>query len=165
MDSFLAFLFPYQPLPRRYNVALLAMRLLFGGLFLWHGMAKFALYGGNMVAFPNPLGIGSVVSFYMTLFAEVVCSVAVIFGAFYRLALVPMIVTMAMAFFVVHHGDAFATKELALVFMSAFVLMFCMGAGKYSLDNIIAKRLYENRLAIVDQNSAFRPDEYSSAEE
>lgn len=165
MDSILAFLFPYQPLPRNYACALLMIRLLFGGLFLWHGMMKIVTYGGDIASFPDPIGLGSRLSFYLAVFAEVICSAAVIFGAFYRLALVPMIITMAVAFFFVHHGDAFAVKELALIFMSMFVLMFCMGAGEYSLDNIIAKRLYENRLAIVDKTSAFRPEDYSKSEE
>ena len=128
-------------------------------------MMKIVTYGGDITSFPDPIGLGSRLSFYLAVFAEVICSAAVIFGAFYRLALVPMIITMAVAFFFVHHGDAFAVKELALIFMSMFVLMFCMGAGGYSLDNIIAKRLYENRLAIVDKTSAFSPEDYSKSEE
>ena len=40
-----------------------------------------------------------------------------------------------------------------------------MGAGQFSLDNIIAKRLYDSRLAIVDSTSAFRPEDYDKAEE
>ena len=165
MDSILSFLFPYQPLPRKFACALLLMRLLFGGLLLWHGMMKVVAYGGDIASFPDPIGLGSRLSFYLAVFAEVICSAAVIFGAFYRLALVPMIITMAIAFFVVHHGDAFAVKELAMIFLVIFLLMYCMGAGAYSLDNIIAKRLYENRLAIVDESSAFRPEDYDKAEE
>lgn len=165
MDSILTFLFPYQPLPRNYGCALLIMRMILGGLFLWHGMTKVVMYGGNIASFPDPIGLGSHLSFYLAVFAEVICSAAVIFGAFYRLALVPMIITMAVALFVVHHGDTFASKELALIFMTMFALMFCMGAGEYALDNIIAKRLYENRLAIVDKISEFRPEDYSSTEE
>ena len=75
------------------------------------------------------------------------------------------LLAMAVALFWVHRGDAFAAKELALIFFVVFVLMFVMGAGAYALDNIIAKRLYENRLAIVDKSSAFRPEDYSSSEE
>ena len=165
MDYFLAFLFPYQPLPRRYNVALLVMRLLFGGLLMWHGVSKILAIDELSASFPDPIGLGGRLSLYLVIFVEVVCSVAVIFGAFYRLALIPIIVAMAVAMFVVHRGDAFAAKELALIFFVVFVLMFVMGAGAYSLDNIIAKRLYENHLAIVDKNSAFRPEDYSSSEE
>ena len=165
MDYMLAFLFPYQPLPRRYNLALLILRLLFGGLLMWHGVSKVMMFEELSASFPDPIGLGGGLSLYLTIFVEVVCSVAVIFGAFYRLALVPIICAMAVAMFVVHRGDAFAAKELALIFLVVFVLMFVMGAGAYSLDNIIAKRLYENRLAIVDKSSAFRPEDYSSSEE
>lgn len=165
MDYLLAFLFPYQPLPRRYNVALLAMRLLFGGLLLWHGVSKMMAIDTLSASFPDPMGLGGRLSLYLTIFVEVVCSVAVIFGAFYRLALIPIVVAMAVALFWVHRGDAFVAKELALIFLVVFVLMFMMGAGACALDNIIAKRLYENRLAIVDKSSTFRPEDYSSSEE
>lgn len=165
MDSILAFLFPYQPLPRNYACALLMIRLLFGGLFLWHGMMKIVTYGGDITSFPDPIGLGSRLSFYLAVFAEVICSAAVIMGAFYRLALIPIIIAMAVALFVVHHGQAFAAKELALIYFVVFVLLYCMGAGAYSLDNIIAKRLNYARLAKVDEVSAFKPADYSSSEE
>ena len=165
MDYLLAFLFPYQPLPRRYNVALLVMRLLFGGLLMWHGVSKIMAIDTMSASFPDPMGLGGRLSLYLTIFVEVVCSVAVIFGAFYRLALIPIIVAMAVALFWVHRGDVFAAKELALIFLVVFVLMFMMGEGACALDNIIAKRLYENRLAIVDKSSTFRPEDYSSSEE
>ena len=165
MDSFLSFLFPYQPMPQRYGLLLLVLRLLFGGLLMWHGLSKVMAIGGDVAAFPNPIGLGSRLSLYLVVFAEVVCAAAVIVGAFFRLALIPIIITMAVALFVVHRGQEFAAKELAFIFVIIFVLMWIVGPGHLSLDNIIAKRLYENRLAIVDKSSAFRPEDYDKAEE
>ena len=164
MESLMSFLFPYQPLPMRDNLALLALRLLFGGLLMWHGVSKVAGLGGA-ASFPDPIGLGSTLSLYLVVFAEVACGAAVIVGAFFRLAIIPILVTMCVALFVVHRGQAFAAKELALIYLVVYALMFCTGAGELSLDNIIAKRLYKNRLAIVDATSAFRPEDYSSSEE
>ncbi|MBQ6581026.1 MAG: DoxX family protein [Alistipes sp.] len=165
MESILSFLFPYQPLPTRYNLALLALRMLFGGLLMWHGVSKILALEGDPSSFPNPIGLGSTLSLYLVVFAEVVCAAAVIVGAFYRLALIPILVTMCVALFVAHHGQPFAAKELAFIYLILFALMYCMGAGRFSLDNIIAKRLYDSRLAIVDSTSAFRPEDYDKAEE
>lgn len=150
MDSIFSFLFPLKLYPRSVSVMLLVLRLLFGVLLLWHGMNKIAQVETVAESFPNPLGLGHKLSFYLVVFAEVICSAAVIMGAFYRLALIPIIFAMAVAFFVVHHGQPLVAKELALIYMVVFVVLYFMGAGAYSLDNIIAKRLDEARLAKIE---------------
>jgi putative oxidoreductase len=126
---------------------LLVLRLLFGVLLMWHGMNKLSQMETAAATFPNPLGLGHKLSFYLVVFAEVICSAAVIMGAFYRLALIPITFAMAVAFLVVHHGQPLAAKELALIYLVVFVTLYFMGAGAYSLDNIIARRLDEAYLA------------------
>ena len=59
-------------------------------------------------------------------------------GFLYRLAMIPMIFTMAMAFFVIHSQDAFAVRELALVYLVVFVLMYIAGPGKFAVDRYFA---------------------------
>jgi putative oxidoreductase len=49
-----------------------------------------------------------------------------------------MIFTMAMAFFVIHSQDAFAVRELALVYLVVFVLMYIAGPGKFAVDRYFA---------------------------
>ena len=44
---------------------------------------------------------------------------AFIFGFLYRLAMLPMIFTMCIAFFVVHGSDPFAVNELAFIYLVA----------------------------------------------
>ena len=145
----LQFLFPLKNFSTPESVLLLILRLLFGILLMWHGLTKMSNFESLVATFPNPLGLGSRFSLYMIIFVEVFCSVGVIFGAFYRLALIPMIFSMCVAFVVVHRGQPFAAKELAFIYLVVFVLLFAMGAGKYSLDNIIAVRLYEERTAMA----------------
>ncbi|MBR2015285.1 MAG: DoxX family protein, partial [Alistipes sp.] len=55
---------------------------------------------------------------------------------------IPSIFSMLIAFFVVHSGEGFAAKELALIYLVMFLILFRMGAGSYSLDNVIARRMY-----------------------
>ena len=156
----LRFLFPYKSYPASVNIMLVVLRLLFGGLLMWHGLTKIADFESLLGSFPDPLGIGTRMSLYLTIFAEVFCSVGVIWGAFYRLALLPIIFAMAIALLVVHRGQPLAARELALVFEAMFVLLFIMGAGRYSLDNIIATLLHPESVAIGSgvQSSTRQPD-------
>ena len=62
-----------------------------------------------------------------------------ILGTFYRLCLIPMIFTMCIAFFVIHAGDPLTEKELSLMYLTLFILLFITGPGKYSVDGMIRK--------------------------
>ena len=144
----LQFIFPFKNFSTPESVLLLVLRLLFGLLLMWHGLTKMSNFESLVATFPNPIGLGSRLSLYMIIFVEVFCSVGVIFGAFFRIALIPMIFSMCVAFLVVHHGQPFAAKELAFIYLVVFVVLFVMGAGRYSLDNVIATLLHKERAAI-----------------
>ena len=76
----------------------------------------------------------------------IVClAVGVIIGFLYRLAMIPMIFTMGVAFFVIHGNDPFSLKELAFVYLVIFILMYIAGPGKFSLDRLIAVLLSQKR--------------------
>ena len=138
-------LFPQKPDGTAISLLLLALRLLFGGLLLSHGLQKWTNYSEMSATFPDPLGVGNSVSLGLAIFGEMLCSVGFIFGALYRLAMIPMIFTMGMAFFVIHGADPFAVKELAFIYLVVFVLMYIVGPGKYSIDRIISVPLHQRR--------------------
>ncbi len=154
MTKILSFLFPYKPYPSLVSCLLLALRLLFGGLIMWHGIGKIVNFDSLVMVFPDPLALGAKFSLVLAIFAEAFCGVAIIAGAFYRLALIPPIFAMAVALFVVHNGDMFAMKELSLIYLVIFVLLYIMGAGGYSLDDIIAQHLHSDRMADNHTSSA-----------
>ncbi|NDW13765.1 DoxX family protein [Bacteroides sp. 214] len=136
--------------PRKFSEAsmswlLLLARVMFGLLFLLHGIQKWSNFQELSTVFPDPLGVGSSLSLGLAIFAELACSIAFIFGILYRLALIPMIFTMAMAFFVIHGSDPFAVKELALVYLVVFTLMLIAGPGRFSVDRILRKFLVKDR--------------------
>ena len=60
-------------------------------------------------------------------------------------AMIPMIFTMCIAFFVVHGSDPFAVKELAFIYLVVFILLYIAGPGKFSLDHFIAKALASHK--------------------
>ena len=51
-----------------------------------------------------------------------------------------MMFTMCVAIFSIHAGQPFAEKELAVLYLSVFVLLFISGPGRYSIDRLIAER-------------------------
>lgn len=119
------------------SVLLLVARIVFGILLMNHGIEKWANYNELLAVFPDPLGIGSHLSLGLAIFAELACSMAFIIGFLYRLAMIPMIITMLVAFFVIHGSDPFVTKELAFVYLVVFLLMYITGPGRFAVDHWI----------------------------
>jgi len=117
------------------DLVLLLWRLTFGGLMLLnHGWGKVERALSGSGRFPDPLGLGSELSLWLTAFAEGVCALLIVLGLFTRLATVPLIFAMGVAAFVVHGDDPFKDKELALIYLVAFVSLLLTGPGSYALD-------------------------------
>lgn len=115
-------------------------RICMGAFMLTHGYPKLMklLDGGN-ITFADPFGIGAVPSLVLAVFAEVLCAALLTLGLFTRLAVVPLIVTMAVAAFVQHGADPFGKKELALIYLVAYALIFAKGSGGFSVDRLRRK--------------------------
>lgn len=135
------FLFPLKPDSTGASLFLLALRIFFGVLLMSHGIQKWSNFQEMSTTFPDPLGVGSPLSLGLAIFGEMVCSMGFIIGLLYRLAMLPMIFTMGMAFFVIHGNDPFSVKELALVYLVVFILMYISGPGKFSVDYVLGKEL------------------------
>lgn len=119
---------------RNFNdLALLILRVGFGGFMLTHGIPKMGMLS-NPSDFGDPMGVGSTISLILALIGEVVAPILLIIGFKTKWAAIPAAITMAVAAFVVHAKDDLATKEHALLFLIAFVVIFLTGAGKYSVD-------------------------------
>lgn len=73
------FLFPSKPDGITISLLLLALRILFGGLLLSHGIQKWNNYAEMSAVFPDPLGVGSNVSLGLAIFGELACSIGFIF--------------------------------------------------------------------------------------
>lgn len=137
-----SFLFPRYAWRKGTSLFLLVMRLVFGVLLMTHGLEKLMNFGEMAGSFPDPLGIGSRWSLMLAVFAELFCSAAFVCGFLYRLAMIPMVVTMLTAFVVVH-GCSLAGGELAFVYLVVFVLMYIAGPGRYSADYLIGRKRKE----------------------
>lgn len=128
---------------RTNDLAILIMRLVFGGFMIYgHGWGKLMrLFGGNEIQFMDFMGLGPTVSLGLVVFAEFLCALLIMFGAFTRLAAIPLIFAMGVAAFVRHGDDPFSSKEKALLFLFAFVAIAIAGAGWYSVDARLRRKI------------------------
>ncbi len=119
------------------SLGLLLLRIVSGGTMMTHGLSKLQNVLSGNTAFADPIGIGALPSLYLTIFAEGLCAALIVLGLVTRIALIPPIVTMLVAFFIVHGADAFNIRELSFLFLGMFVTLFFTGPGKFSIDNRI----------------------------
>lgn len=124
------------------SLSLLFLRLIVGGFMLTHGIGKWMmLIGDGPIRFADPIGIGVTTSLALTVFAEVFCSLFLIFGVAVRLAALPLLITMLVAAFIVHGADGFGKQELPLLYASIYVFLAVMGSGKFSVDQYLYKKI------------------------
>lgn len=129
--------FLFSVRPYSLGLALLILRVGSGAAMLTHGWPKLQkLVSGNF-NFGDPLGIGSGWSLGLTVFAEFFCSILLIIGLMTRGALIPLIIAMGVALFIVHGSHGFGKQELAALYFMIFVALFLTGPGRFSADNSI----------------------------
>jgi putative oxidoreductase len=120
------------------DLVLLFLRLVAGGsMFAGHGLSKFRrLLDGGEITFADPIGLGPVLSFYLTVFAEGICTLLICAGLYTRLATIPLIITLLVIIFVIHLQDPFGKIELPLLYLASYVVLLVLGPGRYALDTM-----------------------------
>ena len=136
----LSLLFPNKFESTKTSLILFASRLVFGLTFASHGLEKLQHFTETAAHFPAPFGLSGDVAVGLSIFGELFCGLAFVFGFLTRLTLLPMIFTMIVAFTTVHGGSVSA-GELAFLYLVIFILSWFAGAGKYSIDGFIARKI------------------------
>ena len=133
------FLFPQYCKEKVVSLLILALRLFFGVLFFTHGLDKLMNFNQLSETYPSVFGFGSYMTLMVTIFCEFCCSLFLIAGLLIRITVLPMIISMAVAFFDVH--DAMMPEgELALVYLVVFIVLYITGPGRYSADYLIDRK-------------------------
>ena len=102
-------------------------------MLIRHGVPKLDKLSDSS-GFPDPLGIGSTASLILCLIGEFLAPVLIIIGLKTKLAAIPAAITMAVAVFIVHASDPLARKEMAILYLFAFLVIFLAGPGSFSVD-------------------------------
>ncbi|MGB6153136.1 MAG: DoxX family protein [Pricia sp.] len=116
------------------DVGLAILRIAPSAMMLTHGIPKLQKIIGGNLEFGDPLGIGAAPSLFLAVIGEVICPLLLIIGFKTRWVAIPSAITMAVAAFIVHGTDDFATKEKALLYLVFFVGIILLGPGKFSVD-------------------------------
>ena len=144
MKNMLKTIFDVNTGGRKIDIGLLVLRLGVGSFMLFgHGWGKLASFSQKADTWADPIGLGPAVSLSLAIFAEFFCSLAVITGTATRLAAIPLLTTMLVAAGIVHVNDPWAKQEFALLFAWTFITLIFAGAGRFSGDALISKKLAE----------------------
>lgn len=124
-------------IPVNSDAGLFVLRVILGGSMLWlHGWGKMLNVVHGRMSFPDLIGIGSVPSLLLSVFAEVICAALLVAGAFTRMAALVLGINMGVAFFMVNSARLTGPTngELAFLYLAGCVVLLLAGAGKYSVD-------------------------------
>jgi len=127
---------------KKTDISLLLLRLYVGfAMFYGHGLRKIMkLIGDEEIRFADPFGIGPFASLVLVVFAEVLCSVFIAIGLFTRLSTVPLIITMLVAWLMVHLKDPFGDQELPVFYLVSYIVILLQGPGWYSFDSLMNRK-------------------------
>lgn len=121
-----------------FNTAMLLLRLVAGIWMLQHGYEKLTHFDETSLKMIDFLGIGTKASTALVIFSEFFCSCFLILGLFTRLATIPLIITMVVAMWKVHHNDYLGEADISL-FIACYLGILLLGPGKISIDGLISK--------------------------
>lgn len=144
---FYNFLFPQYLRGRGVSFMILFVRLFFGALFLTHGLDKMMNFNQLSVTYPSVFGLGSYTTLMLSIFCEFACSIFLMVGMLTRIILIPMVVSMAVAFFDIHDG-MMPEGELSLIYLIVFFVLFVTGPGRYSVDYLIDRKVMKDKEAL-----------------
>lgn len=124
------------------SLGLLALRLGVGlAMLVGHGWGKLVGFSGLVGQFPDPIGIGPQATLVLAVVAEAFCSLLLVLGLGTRVAAVPPLATMLVAAFLVHAGDPWAKRELALLYAVTYLTLLLAGGGRFALERVVRIQL------------------------
>jgi putative oxidoreductase len=134
-----------SPSPRQLSIALAALRITVGAIFIAHGAQKIFTFGlGNVGGMFGQMGIplAGVVGPFIGLL-EFLGGIALVLGLLTRLAALGLAFNMLGAIRFVHFKGGFflpAGYEYALALLAANIALVFTGAGNASLDGWLSRR-------------------------
>jgi|GEM_PF-813355 len=134
------------------------LRIIVGIGFFVHGYAKLSNGPEGFIKLLHQLGAPAPeIMAWIGIITEIGGGAALILGAFVSIVSIPLIITMITAWFTIHYKFGYSTiktigldvngpkfgppgYEINLLYIGALIMLIYTGAGKFSVDSIIAKR-------------------------
>ncbi|MEM1097653.1 MAG: DoxX family protein [Planctomycetota bacterium] len=143
------------------DAGLLLARVAVGGLFVFHGSAKFTAGIDGFAGYLDSLGVPfPTLNAYLAAGTEVVAGLALALGLFTRLAALPLAFTMAVAFFTAK-GAALSAQggggEYPLALGLFAIALALTGPGRASVDHALRTAWGKLSLAVRRPSHAQAP--------
>jgi len=123
-----------------FNTGMLILRIVGGILLMSHGYHKLVEFEKTTQYIPSFLGMGSVTTTVLVIFAEFFCALFVVLGLFTRIACVPIIINMGYIVFITKGGNVFEKSgDLPALYLALFFAILLLGPGRISVDGMTGK--------------------------
>lgn len=127
------------------DLALLILRVWMGtALFLRHGLEKVFALPDTISHFPDPLHLGSHVSFSVATISDLVCSILVVLGFLTRCSALLICSNIFVVWALIVHFQFIAhgvsPGEAIVLYLGGFLTIALAGPGRFSLDSVLAKK-------------------------
>ena len=124
------------------NTIFLVFRILLAlELFRVHGMKKFRVQNGEREHIPNPLHLPEKLNGFVATLSDTIVPFLIMGGIATRLVVLPTIGVTAIGYFVVHRKDSIEVRDVPYMYTLSLLLILCLGAGTYSVDNYMLQLL------------------------
>jgi putative oxidoreductase len=110
-------------------------------LMMAHGLKKIGIGVAEAEHVPNPLHFPDAFNSGFAIAANLFFPCFIILGFCTRLAALPTLAVTLTGFFVVHWHGTPLEKDTPFMYSVVFLLILALGAGKYSIDYLLYKRL------------------------
>lgn len=126
---------------RQLSFGLLLLRV-GGGALMIYGRAweNLQMAWTGHIVFPDPFGIGTVMTWGVAMFAEVLCSIFVMLGILTKVTALPPLMAMLLAQAVLPPGTLWSSRAELLLYALPFLVLTFTGAGFYSFDRIVSQQ-------------------------
>jgi len=123
------------------DYAILLLRIGLGLMMIPHGLSKAEmLVSGNEIHFADPFGLGATISLVLTIGAELFCSLLIIIGFKLRYFILPLIITMLVAVFIININNPWSKMEFPMLYLLGYTVLLITGGGKFSVDTYLFKK-------------------------
>jgi putative oxidoreductase len=134
------------PAAMTFHLAMFAFRVLVSvQLMTTHGLKKLGIGVEQAEVVPNPLGLPEQLNSLFATSANLFFPVLVIVGLFTRLATLPVLAVTMTGYFILHWNDSLPEKDMPFMYSLSFLLILLFGPGKFSIDYLINKKLYNKQ--------------------
>jgi putative oxidoreductase len=110
-------------------------------LIVVHGLKKVGVGVQEAEHIPNPLKLPETFYNCFAISANIIFPLMVMAGFCTRLATLPTLAVTLTGYFVIHGHGTLLEKDTPFMYSLAFLLIAVLGAGKYSIDNHLYKKI------------------------